>query len=162
MSPIHNWEYSGLGQDLLLLVAIPLKTQKMMQKKLKAFTLVELLVVLVIIGILILLALPSLMPLISKAKGTEAQLQLKHLHTLQKTHFYTYSKYSDDLNELGFEQAKLVTEEGNANYSIEIIQISSSGFIARATAVIDFDGDGQFNVWEINQDNKIIEVQKDW
>ncbi|MEX2379157.1 MAG: prepilin-type N-terminal cleavage/methylation domain-containing protein, partial [Vicingaceae bacterium] len=44
--------------------------------KIKAFTLTELLVVLIIVGILVLLALPKLMPLISKAKSTEAQLQL--------------------------------------------------------------------------------------
>ena len=42
-------------------------------KKLKAFTLTELLIVLVIIGILVLVALPNLMPMISKAKSTEAQ-----------------------------------------------------------------------------------------
>lgn len=37
-----------------------------------AFSLPELLVVLVIIGILVLVALPNLMPLISRAKATEA------------------------------------------------------------------------------------------
>lgn len=47
--------------------------------KVIAFTLHELLVVLVIIGILVLLALPRLMPLITRTKSTEAQLQLKHL-----------------------------------------------------------------------------------
>jgi prepilin-type N-terminal cleavage/methylation domain len=44
-----------------------------MNKKIKAFTLAELMIVLVIIGILVLLALPNLMPLISKAKSTEAK-----------------------------------------------------------------------------------------
>lgn len=38
-----------------------------------AFSLPELLVVLVIIGILVLVALPNLMPLISRAKATEAK-----------------------------------------------------------------------------------------
>lgn len=37
-----------------------------------AFSLPELLVVLVIIGILVLVALPNLMPLISRANATEA------------------------------------------------------------------------------------------
>jgi type IV pilus assembly protein PilE len=67
--------------------------------KLSAFTLTELLVVLVIIGILVLLALPKLMPLISKAKSTEAQLQLGHLHTLEKSFFYMKSKYSSNMEE---------------------------------------------------------------
>lgn len=130
-------------------------------KKLKAFTLTELLVVLVIVGILVLLALPNLMPLISKAKSTEAKLQLEHVHTLQKTHFYMHSKYSDDLEEIGFEHEKLVTEEGQANYKIEIIEASPQGFKARATAVVDFDGDGAINVWEIDQDKNLKEVTRD-
>ena len=78
-------------------------------KLLKAFSLPELLVFLVIIGILVLLALPNLMPLISRAKATEAQQQLTFLHSLEHRYFYTYSRYSDDLMELGFEQAPLVT-----------------------------------------------------
>lgn len=41
--------------------------------RINAFSLPELLVVLVIIGILVLAALPNLMPLISRAKATEAQ-----------------------------------------------------------------------------------------
>ena len=130
-------------------------------KKIKAFTLVELLVVLVIIGILVLLALPRLMPLISRAKSTEAQLQLGHLYTLEKSYFYLHSKYSNVPDELGFEQEKLVTDNGTANYYIEITEASPAGFTAKATAVVDFDGDGIFNVWEIDQDKHLTEVTKD-
>jgi len=132
-----------------------------MKKKIPAYTLNELLVVLIIIGILILLALPALMPLISKAKATEAKLQLAHLHTLEKTYFYTYSKYTDDMEALGFEQEKLVTEGGQANYLIEIIQVNATRYKARATAVVDFDADGNFNVWEIDDEKKLREVTKD-
>lgn len=128
---------------------------------LKGFTLTELLIVLIIIGILILLALPNLMPLIAKAKSTEAQLQLSHLHMLEKSHYYLHSKYSDDLIEIGFEQEKLTSEDGTANYLIEIVESSPSTFIGRATATADFDGDGIYNVWEIDQDKKLREVTKD-
>ena len=130
-------------------------------KKIKAFTLPELLVVLVIIGILVLIAIPRLMPLISKAKSTEAQLQLGHLYSLEQNYFYMHSMYSADLDEIGFEQEKLVSEGGSANYLIEIVEASASGFIARATAVVDFDQDGNFNTWEIDQQKKLTEVTRD-
>jgi type IV pilus assembly protein PilE len=131
--------------------------------RLSAFTLTEVLVVLVIVGILVLLALPNLMPLISKAKSTEAKIQLEHVYTLQKSAFYEKSKFSTDLEAIGFIQEPLVSESetGSANYRIEIIDASTQTFTCRATAVVDFDGDGVFNVWEIDQDKNLRETVKD-
>jgi type IV pilus assembly protein PilE len=138
-----------------------LKRQKL-DMKFKAFTLSELLVVLVIIGILVLIALPVLMPLISRTRGIEAKQGLKHLYTLQKTYFYEYSKYSTDFASIGFEQERPVTEEdGKANYLFEIVQADAKSFQARATAVVDFDADGQFNVWEIDEKSNLVEIIKD-
>jgi type IV pilus assembly protein PilE len=129
--------------------------------KLKAFTLMELLIVLIIIGILVLLALPNLMPLISKTKSTEAQLQLEHIHTLEKSYFYLHSKYSTDFTEISYEHAKLTTQGGNANYQVEIVEANNTSFKARATAITDFDGDGTLNVWEVDQDKNLKEVTPD-
>lgn len=131
------------------------------RKCLKAFSLSELLVVLVIIGILVIIALPNLMPLISKAKAMEAQQQLGFVYSLQQSHFYTYSRYSESLDEIGFEQSPLVTDGGNANYLIEIVEASEEGFVARAVAVVDFDKDGIFNEWEIDEDKNLRETVKD-
>ena len=132
------------------------------KKRLAAFTLSELLVVLVIIGILVLLALPSLMPLITRTRSIEAKQALKHVHTLQKTYYYEYSRFSDNLDQIGFEQEGLVSEEaGNANYLIEIVEATPTTYVARATAQVDFDGDGLMNIWEIDQDGNMIETQKD-
>ncbi|HEX2921900.1 MAG TPA: prepilin-type N-terminal cleavage/methylation domain-containing protein [Bacteroidales bacterium] len=125
------------------------------------FTLTELLIVLIIIGILVLLALPNLMPIISRAKSTEAQLQLSHVHMLEKTHFYVHSTYSLNSEEIGFEQEKLITDGGNANYLIEIIEADNSGFKANATSVVDFDNDGIFNIWQIDENKKLTELKKD-
>lgn len=130
-------------------------------KKLDAFTMIELLTTLCIIGILILMALPKLMPLISKTKSLEAQLQLKHVLQLEKTHFFMNSKYSSNLQEIGYEQSPLVTEEGSANYKIEVTDASNKGFLAKATSVTDFDGDGIFSVWQVDQNDKVKEVTPD-
>lgn len=134
---------------------------KKLNTKIWAFNLQELLVVLVIIGILLLLALPSLMPLISKTKSLEAQTQLKHLSNLQRTHFFMYSKYSNDFNAIDFEAPKTVTQNGNSNYSYEIIEATNTTFKATATAVTDFNGNGIFNVWEIDQNLTPKEIVKD-
>ena len=135
----------------------------LLKKRVKAYTLTEILVVLVIIGILVLLALPNLLPLITKAKSTEAKLQLEHLQTLEKNYFYEHSKYSKDLSEIGFVQEKLSidSKDGRANYRIEITNATNTTFTGRATAVVDFNGNGTFNVWEIDQDKTLKEVTPD-
>lgn len=129
--------------------------------KVAAYNLQEILIVLVIIGILLLLALPNLMPLISKAKSIEAQTQLKHLHNSQTTYRYMYSKYSLDLNEIDFESPKTVNENGTGNYSYELLNATNNTFKARATAITDFDGDGVFNVWEIDENGMPKQTIKD-
>jgi hypothetical protein len=85
------------------------------------------------------------MPLISKTKSTEAQLQLEHVYNLEKSYYYMHSKYLNDLLEIGFEQEKLVTDgtDGRANYQIEIVESGPTTFIARATAVVNYKGDGK-------------------
>jgi len=135
----------------------------LMRKKLIAYTLTEILVVLIIIGILVLLALPNLLPLITKAKSLEAKTQLTHVQLLEENYFYEHSKYSKDLTEIGFLQAPLVTDgkDGKANYRIEITNISNTGFTAKATSVVDFNGNGVFNVWEIDQNKNLRETTAD-
>ncbi len=130
-------------------------------KKIPSFNLQEMLVVLAIIGILLLLALPNLMPLISKTKSIEAQTQLKYIYNAQKQYHFMYSKYSSEFTELDFEAPKTVKENGTANYVYEILNVSNTDFKVRATAVTDFDGDGVFNVWEIDQNGNAIQVVND-
>ena len=83
------------------------------------------------------------------------------MYTLEKNYFYEKSKYSKDLTEISFEQQKLSPDGGQANYRIEIIDASNAGFKARATAVVDFNGDGNFNVWEIDQNQHLVETTPD-
>jgi len=135
----------------------------LLNQKVRAYTLTEILVVLIIIGILVLLALPNLLPIVTKAKATEAKLQLTHVQELEKNYFYEHSKYTKDLGDLGFIQEPLSTDskDGRANYRIEITDATNTTFTAKATAVVDFNGNGVFNVWQINQDKTLTETTKD-
>lgn len=129
--------------------------------RLKAMTLTELLVVLAILGILVLMAFPVVMPLFQKARSTEAKIQLKHLCTLQKTFFLENAHYGKELKEIGFQQAPLDRDGGTAHYRIEIVQASSNAFLGRAVSETDFDGDGQMNIWEVDQSCQPHEVVED-
>ncbi|PRX57204.1 general secretion pathway protein GspG [Flagellimonas meridianipacifica] len=133
----------------------------LLKKKVPALNLQETLIVLAIIGILLLLALPNLMPLISKAKSIEAQTQLKAIYNSQTTHRYMYSKFTADIAELDFVPPKTVKENGTANYVYVIISANDVSFKARAEAVTDFDGDGILNVWEIDENGNPKQITKD-
>ena len=130
-------------------------------KKVPGINLQETLIVLAIIGILLLLALPNLMPLISKAKSVEAQVQLKAIYNAQTTYRYMNSSYTDDINALDFEAPKTVKENGTANYVYQISNADNASFVARAEAITDFDGDGVFNVWEIDENGNPRQIVKD-
>lgn len=127
----------------------------------KAYSLTEILIVLCIIGILLLMVLPNQTSVISQAKAIEAQAMLNQVYGLEKSYFYRHSKYSNDLDELGFEQEKTVDEGGQAVYKIEIAEASANSFMARATAVADLDDDGSFNTWEIDNKKMLQETIKE-
>ncbi len=131
------------------------------KKRVLSLNLQETLIVLAIIGILLLLALPNLMPLISKAKSIEAQTQLKALYNAQTTYRYMYSKYTVEMNELDFIPPRTVEENGTANYRYEILSADNAAFKARAEAITDFDGDGVLNIWEIDENGNPKQIVKD-
>jgi len=132
-----------------------------LHKKLHAYNLQEILIVLAIIGILLLLAMPKLMPLIAKTKSLEAQTQLKFIHNMQTLHSYSSSRFSDSFDDIDFEAPKTVKQGGSANYSYEIVSANAEGFKVIATAVVDFDRDGIFNVWEIDENGIPKQTIKD-
>lgn len=129
--------------------------------KIPAFTLNEMLVVLAIIGAIMLIAYPNLMPLITKAKSQEAKLNLKHIAQLQTFYYYSNSQYSMDLESIDFVHPKTIKDGGTALYQYEILSADGSSFKVKAEAVQDFDGDGILNLWEIDQEGRPNEVVKD-
>jgi type IV pilus assembly protein PilE len=137
-----------------------MKRCKMLSNE-EGFSMTELLVALVIIGILVLIALPRLMPIVNKAKATEAKLNLNQAYMLEKAFKLENDRYSNNLTEIGFEQETLVTNGGTARYEIKITASDLNSFKITATSVVDFDGDGIFNVWEINDKKQLKETIAD-
>ncbi len=125
------------------------------------FSLTELMVVLVIVGVLVLLALPKLLPVVTKAKTTEAKLMLKQVYTLEQSYKYEHDRYSPTLSDIGFEQEKLVSTGGPARYKIDIVSADEKGFSAQATSIVDFNGNGVFNVWGVDETGAIREKTPD-
>lgn len=121
-------------------------------KKSKGFTLVELMVVIVIIGILAALAIPKLLGATSKAKLSEFKSVLKSVYTLEETHLQEAGAYTTDSAAIGFS-----TPGGKANFAYAIkglgtnlgtatvktgvsIKTSDGNAISGVTACVDSTG----------------------
>lgn len=125
------------------------------------FTLTELLVVIVIIGILAALTIPKFLNVTTSAKMTEAKVMLKQLYSLQRAYYLENDTYGVSLEVINFEQEKLKTDGGNARYKLAITKATDTEFFASATAVVDFDKDGAYNVWSIDQEGNLKQVEAD-
>ena len=62
----------------------------------KGFTLIELMIVVVIIGILAALAIPRFMQATTKSKQSEAKQILKQIYTMQRAYRQEYNTYGDN------------------------------------------------------------------
>lgn len=131
------------------------------KQKLKAFSLAEILIVLAIMGILIMLVVPNQSGVATRTKSMEAQQELRMIHNLQYAYFLQYSKYQTDLSQLNYIPHSTVADGGTANYRINVVEADLNHFVARAEAVVDFNGDGKMNIWEIDQNGAPREVQPD-
>lgn len=129
--------------------------------KIKAFSLAEILIVLAIMGILIMLVVPNNAGVASRTKSLEAQQELKMVQNLQYAYFLQFSKYAPDLTTINYIPHKSVTAGGTANYEVSMVEATPAGFKAKAEAAVDFNGDGKKNIWEIDQDGVLKEVQPD-
>ena len=119
------------------------------------FSLTELMVVIVVIGILAMISIPRFMSVATRAKMTEAKTKLRHVSALQQSYFYEHDRYSADLAAIGFESS------GEARYSVTITDASDQHFRARATSAVDFDGDGVMNVWEVTEEGIVTQLVPD-
>lgn len=130
-------------------------------KKVSGLSLLEVLTVLIIIGLTSAVVVTNLSPTVNNVKKKEAKIQLKLIHTFQQNHFMEFTKYANDLDEIGYAQRSLTVDGGDANYKIELVDASVNGYKARATSVVDFNQNGVMDVWEIDQTGKVVNTVKD-
>jgi type IV pilus assembly protein PilE len=129
----------------------------------RGFSLIELLIVVVVLGILAAIAIPKFQKIQTRAKGSEAKGMLKAALVLEKAYFNHYGRFSDSLIQIGFVQEALVTDDppGRARYRVAIAVATDQALLVTATSVVDFDKDGQYNIWAIDESATIQELAPD-
>ena len=118
------------------------------RKRFHGFSLMEVMIVVVIIGILAALAYPTLEKYLKIARQTEAKTNLSAIYTAQKIYFSLHQSYADDINELDLSLA-----QGDL-YTFTIQEESTSTFKAQVEGNID--DDAALDTWTIDQDKNLF------
>ena len=116
------------------------------RKRFHGFSLMEVMIVVVIIGILAALAYPNLEKYFKRARQTEAKTNLSAIYTAQKIYFTLHQSYAEDINELD-----LSLVQGDP-YTFTM-EASTSTFKVQAEGNID--DDDALDIWTIDQDKDL-------
>ncbi len=118
----------------------------------KGFTLIELMIVVVIIGILAALAIPRFMQATTKSKQSEAKQLLKQIYTMERTYRQANGTYGDlgvaNVTGPGIFPQIGVEIMATAVYSYSIAG-AQDNFTATATA--NLDDDATMDIWTIDE-----------
>ncbi len=134
----------------------------------KGFTLIELMIVVVIIGILAALAIPRFMRATTKSKQSEAKQILKQIYTMEQA----YRQEKDTYWISGGVVAGSATPAAfsilgidiglTARYSYDFTLENATAFTARAQALgKDLDDDATVDQWQIDQTGNLVVVVDD-
>jgi prepilin-type N-terminal cleavage/methylation domain-containing protein len=116
------------------------------RKRFHGFSLMEVMIVVVIIGILAALAYPNLEKYLKRARQTEAKTNLSAIYTAQKIYYTLHQSYAEDIKKLDLSLAQGL-------YTFTIQEASKNTFKAQAKGNID--DDDALDIWTIDQ-NKIL------
>jgi type IV pilus assembly protein PilA len=127
----------------------------------KGFTLIELMIVVVIIGILAALAIPRFMRATTKSKQSEAKQILKQIYTMQQAYRQEKDLYwppggavAGSATPTAF--GPIGVEIGpTARYSYAFTASNATAFVCAATAT-NLDDDASTDVWQIDQNGSLV------
>ncbi|MEE8417578.1 MAG: prepilin-type N-terminal cleavage/methylation domain-containing protein [candidate division Zixibacteria bacterium] len=129
----------------------------------KGFTLIELMIVVVIIGILAALAIPRFMRSTTKSKQSEAKQLLKQIYTMQRAYRQEFNAYC-----LSGVTASATAQTAYARLGVDVMASARYSYAMAATvntftctATANLDDDVAIDTWTINQTGALVNTIDD-